>query len=65
MDSFLGRIVILMLGALLGYCAGFQDAQTNERMIFERVIGRVENFADETVGEPSRAREGAADAIGN
>jgi hypothetical protein len=54
-----------MLGALLGYCAGFKDAQTNERMIFERVIGRVENFADETVGEPSRAREGAADAVGN
>ncbi|UCF20829.1 MAG: hypothetical protein JSU87_05320 [Gemmatimonadota bacterium] len=65
MDSFFGRIFILLVGALMGYCAGFKDAQTNERMIFERVVGRVENFADHTVGEPSRAREGAAEEVGN
>ena len=63
MENAIRRIMMFLLGVALGYCAGFSDAQSNEKMVFMRVIERVQNFAERTVGDPAREREGAAEGV--
>lgn len=63
MDTAIRRILMFLLGVALGYCTGFSDAQSNEKMVFIRVIDRVQNFAERTVGDPAREREGAAEGV--
>lgn len=63
MDTAIRRILMFLLGVALGYCTGFSDAQSNEKMVFIRVIDRVQNFAERTVGDPAREREGAAERV--
>ena len=64
MANVFGRIVIFLLGALVGYCSGFKDAQVHDVMVFERVVQRVENFGERTVGDRSREVEEAAEGVG-
>lgn len=64
MDNIIRRIFMFLLGVSLGYCTGFQDAQDHERNVFVRIVQRVQNFADVTVGETERARENAAEEAG-
>lgn len=64
MEQPVRKIIIFVLALVLGYCAGFRDAQTNQQTIFRRVVQRVQNFAERTVGSPARDREEAADRIG-
>ncbi|HSG81034.1 MAG TPA: hypothetical protein VLC48_02190 [Gemmatimonadota bacterium] len=64
MDNMIRRIFMFLLGVSLGYCTGFQDAQDHERNVFVRIVQRVQNFAEVTVGETSRARENAAEEAG-
>jgi len=63
MDNAIRRIFMFLLGVALGYCTGFNDAQSNEKMVFIRVIERVQNFGERTVGDPAREREGAAEGV--
>lgn len=60
MNGALRRIVVFLLGVALGYCTGFNDAKTNDEMVFVRVVRRVQNFAERTVGEHERQVEKAA-----
>jgi hypothetical protein len=55
---------MFLLGVSLGYCTGFRDANNNEHMIFVRLIHRVQNFAEQTVGDRERAVEEAAEEAG-
>jgi hypothetical protein len=64
MEHALRRIFMFLLGVSLGYCTGFRDANNNENMIFVRMVHRVQNFAERTVGEPGRAVEDAVDEVG-
>ncbi len=64
MNGVWGRIILLLLGVLLGYLAGFKDAQAHKQVVFMRVIERVQTFAERTKGEPAREREEAADRMG-
>ena len=64
MDHALRRIFMFLLGVSLGYCTGFRDANNNEQMIFVRMVGRVQNFAERTVGDPGRALEDAVEDLG-
>ncbi len=64
MDNMIRRIFMFLLGVSLGYCTGFQDAQDHERNVFVRIVQRVQNFAEVTGGETSRARENAAEEAG-
>ncbi len=59
MESAVRRIFMFLLGVTLGYCTGFNDAQNNDRMVFIRVINRVQNFAERTVGDRERQLEKA------
>ncbi len=59
MESAVRRIFMFLLGVTLGYCTGFNDAQTNDRMVFVRVIHRVQNFAERTVGDRGKELEKA------
>lgn len=54
---------MFLLGVSLGYCSGFSDAQHNDRMVFVRIVQRVQNFAETTIGKPARAREDATREI--
>lgn len=63
MEHALRRIFMFLLGVSLGYCTGFRDANSNEHMIFVRMVHSVQNFADRTVGERERAVEEAAEAV--
>ncbi len=65
MDHAIRRIFMFLLGVTLGYCTGFRDARQNDHMIFVRMVHRVQNFADQTVGERQREVEDAADEVGN
>jgi hypothetical protein len=64
MANLFGRIVIFLLGALVGYCSGFKDAQNHDVTVFERVVRRVENFGERTVGDRQREVEEAAQEAG-
>ncbi len=64
MDSAVRRIFMFLLGVTLGYCTGFNDAQHNERMVFVRVVQRVQNFAERTVGDRERQMEEALEEAG-
>lgn len=59
MESAVRRIFMFLLGVTLGYCTGFNDAQHNERMVFMRVVQRVQNFAERTVGDRGKEMEKA------
>ncbi len=59
MESAVRRILMFLLGVTLGYCTGFNDAQTHDRMVFIRVINRVQNFAERTVGDREKKMEEA------
>jgi len=63
MDNAIRRIFMFLLGVALGYCTGFNDAQSNDKMVFTRVIERVQSFGERTVGDPAREREGAAEGV--
>ena len=65
MDHVIRRIFMFLLGVLLGYLTGFNDAQVNERIVFVRMVQRVENFAERTIGERERAVEEAAREAGD
>lgn len=56
--------MIVLLALIAGYCFGFADAQTNDQTVFRRVIQRVQNFGERTVGERAREMERAADETG-
>ena len=56
---------MFLLGVSLGYCTGFNDATVNERMVLIRVIQRVQNFAERTVGDRQREAERVLDEAGN
>lgn len=64
MDGVLRRIFMFLLGVLLGYFVGFGDARQHQNVVFLRVIHRVENFGERTVGDPSRRMEEATERIG-
>jgi hypothetical protein len=57
------KIFVLLVALTIGYCAGFRDAQTNENMVFVRVIERVQNFGERTVGDKAREREEAMEEL--
>lgn len=59
MESAVRRIFMFLLGVTLGYCTGFNDAQNHDRMVFIRVINRVQNFAERTVGDREKELEKA------
>ncbi len=59
MESAVRRIFMFLLGVTLGYCTGFNDAQHNDRMVFIRVVQRVQNFAERTVGDREKELEKA------
>lgn len=63
MDNAIRRIFMLLLGVTLGYCTGFSDAQRHERMVFTRVVQRVQNFAERTVGDRQRRIEEAVEEV--
>lgn len=64
MDSPLGRLLVLLVGLVIGYWVGFKDAQGNEHMIVTRIIERVQTFGDRTVGEPQREKQEAVEEAG-
>ncbi len=64
MENAVRRIFMFLLGVTLGYCTGFNDAQHNERMVFVRVVQRVQNFAERTVGDRERQMEEALEEAG-
>ena len=57
------KIFVLLVALTIGYCAGFKDAQTNENMVFMRVIERVQNFGERTVGDRARETEEAVEEL--
>ncbi len=59
MEAMFRRVFMLLLGIVLGYCAGFNDASKNDRMIHMRAIQRVQNFGSQTMKERERAVEEA------
>jgi hypothetical protein len=63
MGSALRRVLLFLLGAAMGYCAGFKDARTNDEMVFVRAVRRVQGFAERTVGEHEREVEEAAKSV--
>lgn len=64
MDNAVRRIVMFLLGVALGYCTGFHDAQINDKMVFIRVIERIQGFAERTVGDRQRQVEEATESAG-
>ncbi len=63
MDSALRRILVFLVGALVGYCTGFRDAHIHDEMVFVRVVRRVQAFGDRTIGERARQVEKAAEDV--
>jgi hypothetical protein len=61
MDNAIRRILMFLLGVALGYCTGFNDAQTHDSMVFMRVIERIQGFAERTVGDRQRQAEEAVE----
>lgn len=57
------KVFVLLVALTIGYCAGFKDAQVNNNTVFVRVIERVQNFGERTVGDPAREVEDAADDV--
>jgi hypothetical protein len=51
---------MFLIGVLLGYCTGFNDAKDHEHMVFVRMVHRVQNFAEQTVTPHEEAVEEAA-----
>lgn len=64
MELSFGRVVVFLAALLVGYCAGFEDAQTHDHTVFRRIVQRVQTFGERTVGEPARDREEAAERVG-
>ena len=54
---------MFVLGVVLGYCTGFNDATENSVMVHIRVIHRIQNFAERTVGDRQRAAEEMVESI--
>lgn len=50
---------MFLLGVTLGYFTGFSDARDHEHTVFVRIIERVQNFAESTVGDRERQVEEA------
>ncbi len=63
MGDIAPKIFVLLVAMTIGYCAGFKDAQENEKMVFVRVIERVQNFGERTVGDRAREREEAMEEL--
>jgi len=63
MGDIAPKLFVLLVALTIGYCAGFKDAQTNDSMVFVRVIERVQNFGERTVGDRARQTEEAAEEI--
>ncbi|MGD8698121.1 MAG: hypothetical protein PVJ43_02450 [Gemmatimonadales bacterium] len=63
MGDIAPKVFVLLVALTIGYCAGFKDAQVNESMVFVRVIERVQNFGERTVGDRARETEEAAEGI--
>ncbi len=61
MEGMFRRLFMFLLGVTLGYCTGFNDATENDRMIHIRVVKRVQNFAERTVGDRQREAEKVLD----
>ena len=57
------KVFVLLVALTIGYCAGFKDAQVNDSMVFVRVIERVQNFGERTVGDRARETEEAAEEV--
>lgn len=57
MDNAIRKIFVFLVGVTLGYCSGFTDAQDHERTVFVRIVQRVQNFAERTVGDRQREIE--------
>lgn len=54
---------MFVLGVVLGYCTGFNDATENDVMVHVRAIQRVQNFAERTVGDRQRQAEEALEGV--
>ena len=63
MGDLAPKVFVLLVALTIGYCAGFKDAQVNENMVFVRVIERVQNFGERTVGDRARETEEAAGEV--
>jgi hypothetical protein len=63
MGDIAPKIFVLLAALTIGYCAGFKDAQVNEKMVFMRVVERVQNFGERTVGDRAREREEALEEL--
>ena len=63
MGDLAPKVFVLLVALTIGYCAGFNDAQVNESMVFVRVIERVQNFGERTVGDRARQTEEAAEEV--
>jgi hypothetical protein len=63
MGEIAPKVFVLLVALTIGYCAGFKDAQTNDSPVFVRVIERVQNFGERTVGDRARQTEEAAEEI--
>ncbi len=63
MGDIAPKVFVLLVALTIGYCAGFKDAQVNENMVFVRVIERVQNFGERTVGDRARQTEEAAEEV--
>jgi hypothetical protein len=63
MGDLAPKVFVLLVALTIGYCAGFKDAQVNEKMVFVRVIERVQNFGERTVGDRARQTEEAAEEV--
>ena len=63
MGDIAPKVFVLLVALTVGYCAGFKDAQVNESMVFVRVIERVQNFGERTVGARARETEEAAEEV--
>ena len=63
MGEIAPKVFVLLVALTIGYCAGFKDAQTNDSTVFVRVIERVQNFGERTVGDRARQTEEAAEEI--
>ena len=63
MEGVFRRVGMFVLGIVLGYCTGFNDATENDVMVHIRMIHRIQNFAERTVGDRQRAAEEMVESI--
>ena len=63
MGDLAPKVFVLLVALTIGYCAGFKDAQVNESNVFVRVVERVQNFGERTVGDRARETEQAAEEV--